>query len=388
MKYFSIPADYNKRTIDRLNELNTKYSSSQIIETYGNITIGNIFGSGRSYCQLPNLDLYTLAEYVKYSQDRGIDFNYTFNSSFVQNQEFTVDGVRRIKEFMFQLHEIGIRSLTIALPQLIELVNSMQLGFKIKVSAIASIDNVNKAQAYKKMGVDKIVPCELINREIKTIKDIRSAFGEKVELIVNTPCYKDCSYRMAHYNQISCDSVKSTNDVSFTYFEHKCMLRRYSDVVNWMKINFIRPEDLRLYEQIGIQHFKLQGRQAILKDGDLVKTVEAYLKESFDGNMIDLINLFSKLNPFIVFLDNKKLDGFVEPFFKKQSFCSHDCGKCGYCEQFMLRNLDVGQIKEVCDLALEYYQNVKTFGEFVAGVDLPPKNEVNGICADTADFDF
>lgn len=388
IKYYSIPADFSKNTIDSLALLNSKYSTSQVIETYGNITVDNIFGSGRSCCQLPGLDIDSLKKYVEYSKNKGIEFNYTFNASFVQNQEFTKKGVYKIKEFIYKIHKTGIKSLTIALPQLIELVNSMQLGFKIKASAISSIDNVNKALAYKRLNVDKIVICELINRDFHELRNIREAFGEKVELIVNTPCYKDCSYRMPHYNQISCDSVNVTNDVSFTYFEHKCMIRRYSDIANWMKINFIRPEDIKLYEKIGIQHFKLQGRQAILKDGDIVRTVEAYFQENFDGNLIDLINLFSKLNPFHVNIDNKKLEGFIEPFFKNQSFCKHNCNKCNYCRNFILKNLDVESIQTVCDMAQQYYQNVKTYADFISEVNVSDAQRISVNNIDAEDFKF
>lgn len=47
MKYYSIPADLKKGTIDGYAELNKRYKDSRVFETYGNITDGGLLGSGR-----------------------------------------------------------------------------------------------------------------------------------------------------------------------------------------------------------------------------------------------------------------------------------------------------------------------------------------------------
>jgi len=77
MKYFSIPTDFKKETIDKLDQLNHSYDNAKVIETYGNITLKNFLGSGRSVELLPEIDLTGLHDYVEYSKSKGIDFNYT-----------------------------------------------------------------------------------------------------------------------------------------------------------------------------------------------------------------------------------------------------------------------------------------------------------------------
>ncbi len=94
MKYFSMPADFKKVTIDSYSHLNQVYEGSRIIETYGNITIGNELESGRPVDILPEVDLAGLRSNIEYSQKRGIDFNYTINASYMNNRELTKEGTR------------------------------------------------------------------------------------------------------------------------------------------------------------------------------------------------------------------------------------------------------------------------------------------------------
>jgi collagenase-like PrtC family protease len=388
MKHFSVPADFSKETIDSYDRLNQTYPESKVSEIYGNITIGNSFGSGRSHSQLPKIDFKTLREFVKYSRSRHINFNYTLNTSHMMNREFTEEGIREIKQFLNQLYETGIRHLTLTLPSLFELVISTGLDFKIKASAICSIDNVNIALAFKKKGASKIVIKEMINRDFFILKKIRKAFGDQIELIINSPCHIDCSYRMSHYNQQSGDSIKGTNVTSFNYYEHKCMLRRYSELGNWLKIIWIRPEDLKYYTRIGIQYFKLQGRQSIIHGGDLVKVTECYFKEDYDGDLIDLINAFAPLNHFKVHVQNKKLEGFIKPFFEKEHFCIRDCTECDYCDRFAENCVDLREAGEVCDLAQKFYQEFDHFKDVIHH-QIPQKTKIKETeLEQNGDFEF
>ena len=100
MKYYSMPADFKQETIAKYAELNKRYKDSRVFETYGNITDGNFLGSGRLVSQMSKVDWLDLHEYIKYSRDRDIDFSYTINPPFIQNMEFTGEGVKKIKDFL------------------------------------------------------------------------------------------------------------------------------------------------------------------------------------------------------------------------------------------------------------------------------------------------
>jgi collagenase-like PrtC family protease len=357
MKYFCVPADFKKETIDAYDLLNHAYPDSRVIETYGNITLGNDLESGRPVDILPEVNLAGLRYYIAYSKQRGIDFNYTINSSYMRNREFTREGVSGIYRFLGKLHDAGVRSLTVTLPSLIEVLKQFPFDFRIIGSTIYQVTNVNKALELKKLGVERIVLDESVNRNFKVLKRVRETFGEAVEIIVNSICHKDCSFRMFHYNQIAGDSVEVSSGCSNTYYPHKCLLRRYENSSNLLKLTWVRPEDLKYFTTIGINYFKLQGRPRVLK-GDPVRALEAYFKEDYDGDLFELLNLFAPVSSFKVPVDNKKLDGFIKHFYENPDFCTHDCTKCRFCESFAKKCIDPGKVEEVYKSAKEYYSRL------------------------------
>lgn len=354
MRYFSMPADFNRETIDKFDRLNRTYEQSRVVETYGNITLGSNFGSGRVISQLPRIDLLDLKEYIDYSREKNIGFSYTLNAPFMQNLEFTPGGVKKIKKLLKNLHQIGVRSVTVALPSLIELVKSTGLDFQVKASTICHITNANKAAAYKRMGVDKIVVDESIHRDFVTLRRVRKVFGDQVEMIVNTMCHKNCAYRHFHYNETGGDSTGVANEVGVNFFEHQCMLQRYAVIGELLKLAWIRPEDLGYYTRIGIHYFKLQGRQHV-ESGDPLRSLECYMKGSYEGNLMELLDMFNTRYSFKVFIDNKKLAGFLKPYFETDHFCKNDCTACSYCETFARKCIDKKAALEITAAAREFY---------------------------------
>jgi collagenase-like PrtC family protease len=137
-------------------------------------------------------------------------------------------------------------------------------------------------------------------------------------------------------------------------------MKRVEDVSNLMRMNWIRPEDIKYYSEIGINNFKIQGRQAVV-NGDIVKTVESYFKESFHGNFMELLDSFSPTNNFKIHMENKKLDGFIKPFVEKDNFCKNDCDSCNYCNKYIEKSIDYQKTSEVFRLAGDFYSKFDDF---------------------------
>jgi collagenase-like PrtC family protease len=369
-----MPADFKKETIDAYDDLNQKYKSAKIVETYGNITYGNKVGSGRAASQIPDSDLMDLKFFIQYSKQKNIDFNYTLNATHMENREFTPEGVREIKIFLRDLYEAGVRSVTAALPSLIQLIRTSGYDFEIKASTLCQITNANKALAYKNMGVHRIVVDESVNRDFRNLRRIREEFGDNVEMIVNPLCLKDCIHRKFHYNEITTDSTGASNDVSVNFYEHRCVLQRNSQISNLLRMCFIRPEDLNYYTNIGIHYFKLQGRHLVLV-GDPLRTLKAYFDENFNGDVMDLIYMFYSQNSFRIPFDNKKLEGFLKPFASKEDFCKRDCKTCGYCEAFARKIIDYEKAAEVIQAAENFYDQYDKFNRMAREINI---NENSG----------
>jgi collagenase-like PrtC family protease len=311
--------------------------------------------------QTLKVDLAALQSYIKYSNERDIDFNYTLNPSYIGNMEFTKSGIDRIKDFLHRLYQAGVRTLTIALPSIMELVQSMELEFKIRASTICQITNVNKAMYYQSLGIQQIVVDESINRNFYILKNMREAFDGRIEVIVNQLCDMNCIYRMFHYNMISSEFLGAANHVSIDFFEHRCVMQQFKDKSNLMKLSWIRPEDLKYYNSIGINNFKLQGRHTFVKGGDPVKTVECYLRESHDGNLMDLLTMFASLTSFKVYVKNKELAGFLEPFYQNRNFCRQNCTTCNYCETYAKKSINYPIAERTIQLAKEFYNGIDSY---------------------------
>ncbi|NIM16720.1 MAG: hypothetical protein GTO45_32420 [Candidatus Aminicenantes bacterium] len=386
MKYFCMPADFKKETIDKYEEINQTYRDARVVETYGNITVGDNFGSGRVLKQLPKVDFLGLKEYVEYSLEKNIDFNYTLNVPYIGNQEFTQEGVFRIKRFLKNLYEVGIRTITVSLPSLVDIIKYSGCDFKLTASTICHINNANRALAYKKAGFERIVVDESIHRDFETLKSICGIFGDQVEMIVNTMCHRNCQYRNFHYNETGGDSAGIPNDVGINFFEHKCLLQRYDTIGGLLKLGWVRPEDLHYYYDTGIRYFKLQGRQHVHKGGHL-RTLEHYLKESYDGGLMDLLDMFNPRYSFSVYLDNKKLDGFLEPYYKKGNFCKFNCSQCSYCDNFSKKCIDHEKAREIISLAREFYNESDQLKHIVESTEVEETTDSQSQPM-KVDFDF
>jgi len=375
MKGFCMPADFKTETLDRYRELNRAYADAAVVETYGNITVGNCFGSGRNVEKLPQVDFDGLRDYIAYSEEQDISFAYTINPSFLYNREFTREGVAEIKAFLLRLREIGVECLIIALPSLIEIAASLDCGFKIRASSICQITSANKALLFKQMGVHGMVVDEAVNRDFGVLRRIRNAFGENVEIIVNSICHQDCHYRMFHYNQISGDSTGASDRMSCAYYPLRCAMRLYADLSNVLKVAWIRPEDLKYYTALGFDRFKLQGRQTVLR-GDPVRAVECYFREAYDGDLKDLLFLFAPSELYKVKLDNRALADFLTPFVRNEGFCCRDCSGCDYCETFARKFLQSEEVDRIMDSAREWLQENDPFRKMLAAT--PPAGAPGG----------
>jgi len=75
----------------------------------------------------------------------------------------------------------------------------------------------------------------------------------------------------------------------------------------------VRPEDLSLFKNIGVNQFKITGRS---KPADwLPETVKAYQFENYEGNILRLSGIDPSLKMEDWFyIDNKGLEGFMKSF--------------------------------------------------------------------------
>ena len=124
-----------------------------------------------------------------------------------------------------------------------------------------------------------------------------------------------------------------------------CALSSISDTSQLIKSRWIRPEDIHIHQEMGMDFFKIGGRAMPTKW--IINAAEAYSSLHYPGNLYDILStLTSRLrdaepnlprtqttavaSPPKVYIDNQALDRFID-FFKKED-CLSGCHHCHYCQ--------------------------------------------------------
>ena len=349
-----------------------------VYEIYGKLT-SDYFGGGRPSFYLPEVDRDALARYVRKAHAQRIGFNYLLNASAMGNTEFTREGQRQMEEMLDWLDEVGVDSVTVANVFFLRLVKKRHPRLKVRVSSHRYTDNARKVRFWVDNGADYIVVSEVnIHRELDVLRSMQQAAqGVELQLIVNNWCRQDCAIAGNHAVNLSNASQSRSRGFPLDYCSLVCNELRLKEPVNYLRANWIRPEDLSIYEEMGFHNFKIVERNT--PTAILVERARAYAERRYDGNLLDLVQnyaypvekvgkkgedawsyrrmlkyfvkpqavnllkftkvidfgqaasvLFPRRGPNPVQIDNRALDGFMDRF-KKRGCQDLDCESCRYC---------------------------------------------------------
>ena len=378
-----------------------KIDFSATEEIYGKLNVG-LIGGGRPTLTLPGVKKGKVKEFVTEAHKRNLKFNYLMNGTCFDNLEITKTGYRDIRKTLDWLSEIEVDGLSVSLPMVMEIIKKNYPHFSISASVQVRIDGFEKARYWQNLGADKInISYVDINKNFEEIRKIKEKTTCKIQTIANLMCMNKCPMVTLHANYNAHASQKNhvNDNFSFDYYLFTCAEKLLSNPVEILKSAFIRPEDLHYYEEAGVDNIKLVERS--MTTDALARIVKAYTQRSYDGNMMDLIhglskyiiynkdkyywkglkyllqpskiNLFkahklvSQLNTlrnekafnesFDLYIDNKKLDGFMD-FFHKGN-CNRDCNECRYCDKFAGKAIHYLVPVEEHDKAMESLRETK-----------------------------
>jgi hypothetical protein len=359
---FSVPTNWQEDLLDI-------YAHPLVLEVYGKLA-EDFIGGGRPAYSLSGIFRRRAARYVKNIHKGNSEFNYLLNSSCMAGREFTRSGKKKIFRLLDWLVSIGTDSVTVSLPYLAELIKNNYPVLKIKVSVMAHVDSLEKAKFWESQGAESITLLHTkINRDFKLLKQIRNNIKCKLQLIANNHCLYGCHLEDSHelFASHSSQTGYYGGNFSLDYCYLTCRYQKLKKPELLISSPWIRPEDVRFYEEIGIDSIKVVDRR--MPSPELIKIINAYITGKYEGNLIDLFpnlggfsfvnlsNILLKLKYFLypfqtnifllkkmkkllekleIFIDNRSLDGFLD------FFLTHDCGdiacdECGYCRNVAVR---------------------------------------------------
>ena len=352
-------------------------------EIFGKLT-SDFFGGGRPSFYLPEVDRPALERYVEKTHQAGIEFNYLLNASAMGNTEYTREGQREIERILEWIDGIGVDSVTVANIYFLRLIKRRHPRLKVRVSSHRYTASPRQVRFWAEQGADYIVVNEVsIHREFSLLETMAGAAkdaGVELQLIVNNWCRQECAIAGNHAVGLSAASQSGSKGFPLDYCSLVCNDVRLKDPVNYLRANWIRPEDLHIYEDMGYNNFKIVERNTPTRI--LLDRVRAYAGRCYDGNLMDLIQnyaypeekfgpksrdaysyrrmlkyfikpqmvnllkfakvidfgktasvLYPLRGPNPVQIDNRELDGFID-FFRTTSCRDLDCEKCRYCHEW------------------------------------------------------
>ncbi|MGY4884405.1 MAG: U32 family peptidase [Nanobdellota archaeon] len=333
---FSLATTFEHEIIDNLKELNEKVIDDKlkVTETFGAMITE--FGSGRNSYRLPNVNYNELKDYINYSHENKIKFNYLINATCFSGKETSQKFINKLCNHLEDLSSMGVDIFTMANPILIKTAKENIKDIKINTSINSRIKSLEEVKRYLSLGIDRITLHYDLNRDFDFLKKVRSLSEIEIELLANNPCLYNCIFADYHMNMDSHGSRSATKMVNTLYPVFNCKDIRLRKPEEIIKSRWIMPKDVENYFDLGINIIKIAGRN--LDKDKLLKAAEDYSQKKdfpeFYSQLIEkgLWRYVSRENPDLEELDIKVNlpDDFLDWF--KEGKCHQDCLPCGHCE--------------------------------------------------------
>lgn len=371
------------------NKLLDMIQGTDVEVLYGKMS-SDIIGGGRATFALPKINKEKVEQHVKYIHQKGLKFNYLLNATCLDNLETTREFNIKLQSLLEWLGSMKVDYITLTLPMLIDRVREVLPDVKISLSTFANVSTIRQAKYYEDRGVYEITLPESKNRDFKFLEQLKKHTNCNYQLIATNDCLINCPLRHSHSNFQShasqCQHI--TQGFALDYCMLRCTQQKIIKPEELLKSPWIRPEDLKIYEDLGYDKIKLTERMKITTK--IADTAKAYSNRNYNGNLLSLLNsriseddfeipdfsinandkfvpqtnmakFYKLLFSLKATIDNKKLDGFIEGFKTKNCSIS-DCEQCGYCKSWAKK---VIKIDHNVDEKLKEFENI--FNELATG---------------------
>ncbi|MDD5356197.1 MAG: U32 family peptidase [Candidatus Omnitrophica bacterium] len=318
------------------DNLLSAFSDSNIGCVYGKMG-GDFIGSGSVLHNFNfKLSKKGISEYIKEIHKQKRPFRYIIDASCLDNTEWTRAGQKRIRNLLDRLVLFGVDSVSVAMPYLVELIKRQYPELLVEISSVAEVDNAVRAKRWEDLGADTITLASYkINRNFILLRKIRNAVKCNLQLTANQCCFNNCIDHGFNANLLSHIKDKECRDrVGIHYTSSQNQEDAGFEIVS---AQWIRPEDIHYYEEIGID--SLQLLDAGIESKDILRVIGAYSRRSYPGNLAELIPGFLRGASKGIFINNSALDKFIGYFVEGK--CLGLCAECSYCKDVVNKLISV-----------------------------------------------
>ncbi|HXZ29833.1 MAG TPA: U32 family peptidase [Dehalococcoidia bacterium] len=317
------------------------------VQLYG-VLPSSMIGAGGSGPDNVHMVTNEVEEYIEQATSAGLKFDYLLNAPSMSNMEWDESTHQELLMHLDWITSIGADSVTVTIPYLVELIKRQFPSLKVRVSTIAHVNSVARAKLFESLGADSITLDINVNRSFGALKAIRNTVSCELTVLLNNLCLYQCPYEYYHHDGLG-HASQNYNPLNGNYVDYcvlRCTLDRLRDVSQVIKCRWVRPEDIHIYEEIGMDVFKISGRS--MPTERILRAATAYSSRHYEGNLYDILNVIVPKTGFIgsplpgergnvvgavpkFYIDNQALEGFMD-FFNKQN-CLYGCNHCDYCRR-------------------------------------------------------
>lgn len=316
------------------------FIDQSFLPTMAGVPLSHLYGAVggdlglRANQWLPQPRADEFAEFVARASESGVAFFYCLNVACLGNREFTAEGQRWLVERLGWLSDCGVAGVVLSNPYLIAFARKRFPHLEIAVSTATAIDSIDKALFFERQGANVLYLPEYVNRDFPLLHQLHKRLHARLVLLANVGCLIHCPIRQYHINLVSHSNESAELGTYVDYPLMWCTADKGRDPAQMLKSPWIRPEDLSVYEELGIDEFKIAGRE--MDRPWIERVAQAYAARRYEGDLNDLILGFDHLEPYgrlPVRIPNRALDGFID-FFRKKHDCRVGCRDCRYCDDY------------------------------------------------------
>lgn len=275
-----------------------------------------------------------LLQNLKRLSSSGISLNLLFNANCYGKDSQSKKFFYRIGDLIdFLKREIKLTAITTASPLIAQFVKENFPSLDVRASVNMSI-GTTEGLSYVSHLFDSFYIKRELNRDLPALLKLRNwcdAHGKQMYLLANSGCLNHCSSHVFHDNLVAHEEEISAMDNGYQ-FNGTCwnFLKSTQNAKKWLQnTNFIRPDDVNLYENI-VPALKLATRV----NASPLRVLNAYLRKGYRGSIMELLEPNHSGIFYPYYVENANFD---KNFATHTLNCNKNCDTCDFCSNVMQR---------------------------------------------------
>ncbi len=247
----------------------------------------DITGGGRASFISRRVSRRRAARYVRRAQEAGLTFNYLLNGTCMGNVELTRAGQRELDGLLSWLYDdCGVRWFTVSIPWLAARIKGRFPDAHLVVSMMARVESVEQARYWQEQGAEALILFD--NKDFTLIRALKEQTSLELEIAANLSCLNRCHQVGYHGNVVSHSSNTAGHGLyTLPLCEARCTLMKVQQPRRILAGQWVRPEDLALYEAHGVDRLKLLDRTS--STARLTRVLQAYSQRRSPADLAELI---------------------------------------------------------------------------------------------------